>query len=109
MDAVETGHLVFTTLHANSAASSLTRLMDMEVPSYKSIATRVLAQRLLRRVCPKCVQRPINDAESYFTGLQPGTPVRFATTLSAEEKQQRKQEGTICTKCGEGQQDRTAS
>ena len=35
MDAAETGHLVFTTLHANSAASSLTRLMDMEVPSYK--------------------------------------------------------------------------
>ena len=30
MDAAETGHLVFTTLHANSASSSLTRLMDME-------------------------------------------------------------------------------
>ena len=103
MDAAETGHLVFTTLHANSAASSLTRLMDMEVPSYKLNASLrgVLAQRLLRRVCPECsVQRPINDAESYFTGLQPGTAVRFATVLSAEEKQQRKQEGTICTKCG---------
>ena len=102
MDAAETGHLVFTTLHANSAASSLTRLMDMEVPSYKLNASLrgVLAQRLLRRVCPECsVQRPINDAESYFTGLQPGTPVRFATSLSAEEKQQRKQEGTLCTKC----------
>ena len=103
MDAAETGHLVFTTLHANSAASSLTRLMDMEVPSYKLNASLrgVLAHRLLRRVCPECsVQRPVNDAESYFTGLQPGTPVRFATSLSAEEKQQRKQEGTICAKCG---------
>ena len=103
MDAAETGHLVFTTLHANSAASSLTRLMDMEVPSYKLNASLrgVLAQRLLRRVCPECsVQRPVNDAESYFTGLQPGTPVRFATSLSAEEKQQRKHEGTICAKCG---------
>ena len=105
MDAAETGHLVFTTLHANSAASSLTRLMDMEVPSYKLNASLrgVLAQRLLRRVCPECsVQRPINDAESYFTGLQAGTPVRFATNLSAEEKQQRKQEGTLCAKCGGG-------
>tara|TARA_B100000674_G_scaffold275702_1_gene227674 strand:+ start:2279 stop:3928 length:1650 start_codon:yes stop_codon:yes gene_type:complete len=105
MDAAETGHLVFTTLHANSAASSLTRLMDMEVPSYKLNASLrgVLAQRLLRRVCPECsVQRPITDAESHFTGLQPGTPVRFATNLSAEEKQQRKQEGTLCTKCGGG-------
>ena len=105
MDAAETGHLVFTTLHANSAASSLTRLMDMEVPGYKLNASLrgVLAQRLLRRVCPECsVQRPINDAESYFTGLQPGTPVRFATNLNAEEKQQRKQEGSLCAKCGGG-------
>ena len=105
MDAAETGHLVFTTLHANSAASSLTRLMDMEVPSYKLNASLrgVLAQRLLRRVCPECsFERPINDAESYFTGLQPETPVRFATNLSAEEKQQRKQEGTLCAKCGGG-------
>ena len=31
MDAAETGHLVFTTLHANSSCSSLTRLLDMEV------------------------------------------------------------------------------
>ena len=77
--------------------------MDMEVPSYKLNASLrgVLAQRLLRRVCPECsVQRPVNDAESYFTGLQLGTPVRFATSLSAEEKKQRKQEGTICATCG---------
>ena len=103
MDAAETGHLVFTTLHANSAASSLTRLMDMEVPSYKLNASLrgVLAQRLLRRVCPECsVERPINDAESFFTGLQAGTPARFATSLSAEEKQKRKEEGSLCIKCG---------
>ena len=35
MDASETGHLVFTTLHSNTAASSLTRLLDMQVPKYK--------------------------------------------------------------------------
>ncbi len=103
MDAAETGHLVFTTLHANSTASSVTLLMDMEVPSYKLNASLrgVLAQRLLRRVCSECsVERPINDAESYFTGLQEGTPVRFATNLSGEEKKARKQEGTLCEKCG---------
>ena len=46
MDAAETGHLVFTTLTANSTASSLTLLMDMEVPSYKIDASLhgVLAQ-----------------------------------------------------------------
>jgi len=110
MDAAETGHLVFTTLHANSASSSLTRLMDMEVPSYKLNASLrgVLAQRLLRKVCPECsAERPINEAESRFTGLPPGISARFANALSAEQKQQRKQEGTLCTRCnGTGYQGR---
>ena len=103
MDAAETGHLVFTTLHANSAASSLTRLVDMEVPSYKLTASLrgILAQRLLRQVCPECsVQRPLTEAECQFTGLKSGTTARSATALSAEEKEQRKQEGTLCTRCG---------
>ena len=49
MDAAEIGHLVFTTLHANSSTSSLTRLLDMEVPKYKLNASvkGVLAQRLI--------------------------------------------------------------
>ena len=110
MDAAETGHLVFTTLHANSASSSLTRLMDMEVPSYKLNASLrgVLAQRLLRKVCPECsTERPVNDRESDFTGIPMGTPVRVATTLKAEEKEERKKEGTLCTRCsGSGYQGR---
>jgi len=102
MDAAETGHLVFTTLHANSAASSLTRLVDMEVPSYKLTASLrgILAQRLLRMVCPECsVERPLSESESRFTGLKKGTTVRVANALSASEKDQRKQEGTLCTRC----------
>ncbi len=102
MDAAETGHLVFTTLHANSASTSLTRLLDMEVPSYKLTASLrgVLAQRLLRKVCPECSsKRPIDDLESRFTGLRRGTEVRVATALKAEEKEQRKREGTLCTRC----------
>ena len=110
MDAAETGHLVFTTLHANSASSSLTRLMDMEIPGYKLNASLrgVLAQRLLRKVCPSCsAERPINDAESQFTGLPVGITARFANALNAEEKKQRKQEGTLCTRCnGTGYQGR---
>ena len=103
IDAAETGHLVFTTLHSNSAASSLTRLMDMEIPGYKLNASLrgVLAQRLLRKVCPSCsTERPINDAENQFTGICPGTPIHVATALTAEEKQQRSQEGTLCDRCG---------
>ena len=110
MDAAETGHLVFTTLHANSAASSLTRLMDMEVPSYKlnSSLRAVLAQRLMRKVCPECsAERPVNEQEANVTGLAQGTPVRVANALSAEEREQRKKEGTLCTRCnGTGYQGR---
>ena len=110
MDAAETGHLVFTTLHANSAASSLTRLMDMEVPSYKlnSSLRGVLAQRLLRKVCPECsAERPINENESQFSGIRQGTSIRVATALTAEEREKRKKEGTLCTRCnGSGYQGR---
>ena len=51
-----TGHLVFTTLHTNDAAAAPVRLMDMGAESYLLSASLrgVLAQRLARRLCPKC-------------------------------------------------------
>ncbi|HEX5998253.1 MAG TPA: ATPase, T2SS/T4P/T4SS family [Hyphomicrobiaceae bacterium] len=51
-----TGHLVLSTLHTNSAAASITRLMDMGVDDYllASTLTGVLAQRLVRRLCAQC-------------------------------------------------------
>ncbi len=102
MDAAETGHLVFTTLHANSAASSLTRLLDMNVPSYKLSSTLrgVLAQRLLRKVCPTCSQEHQVDAqENQLTGLRIGTKIRVAVELSMEEKQEKRLKGELCQTC----------
>jgi len=51
-----TGHLVLSTLHTNDAPSALTRLVDMEVEPYllSSSVIGVLAQRLVRKICPKC-------------------------------------------------------
>ena len=51
-----TGHLVFSTLHTNDAATAFTRLVDMEVEEYLVASTvrGVLAQRLVRRICPDC-------------------------------------------------------
>lgn len=51
-----TGHLVLSTLHTNDAVSSTLRLMDMGTPGYLVAGSlrAVLAQRLVRRVCPKC-------------------------------------------------------
>lgn len=51
-----TGHLVFTTLHTNDSAGAVTRLVDMGVEPFMISASLegVLAQRLIRRICPKC-------------------------------------------------------
>lgn len=51
-----TGHLVFSTLHTNDAASAMPRLMDMGVEPFlvASSVEGVLAQRLVRRLCPAC-------------------------------------------------------
>ena len=102
MDAAETGHLVFTTLHANSSTSSLTRLLDMDVPKYKLNASvrGVLAQRLLRKVCTGCgIKRPISERESIEFNIKKNTPIMYANSLSAEEKLNRKRENTLCQKC----------
>ena len=102
MDAAETGHLVFTTLHANSSTSSLTRLLDMEVPKYKLNASvrGVLAQRLLRKVCTGCaIKRPISETDAREFQIRNNTPIMYANTLSAEEKAKRKKENTLCPQC----------
>ena len=54
-----TGHLVFSTLHTNDAASAITRLLDLDIEPYlvASSVVGVLAQRLVRKVCRNCGQR----------------------------------------------------
>ena len=56
MQAALTGHFVFTTLHANDAPTTITRLLDIgiEASLIQSALTAVLAQRLVRVLCPKC-------------------------------------------------------
>jgi general secretion pathway protein E len=58
IQAALTGHLVFSTLHTNDAASAITRLVDLGVPPYLigSTVIGVLAQRLVRTLCPSCKQ-----------------------------------------------------
>ena len=58
VQAALTGHLVFSTLHTNDAPSAITRLLDLEVPPFLITSTLVgvLAQRLVRTICEKCVE-----------------------------------------------------
>jgi type IV pilus assembly protein PilB len=60
--AAQTGHLVLSTLHTNSAAETITRMLNMGVPAF-NVATSVdliIAQRLARRLCEEC-SVPAND------------------------------------------------
>ncbi|MDD2343802.1 MAG: type IV-A pilus assembly ATPase PilB [Tolumonas sp.] len=64
--AAQTGHLVLSTLHTNSSAETLTRLLNMGVPAFNvaSSVTLIMAQRLARRLCPHCKQpHHIPDSE----------------------------------------------
>jgi type IV pilus assembly protein PilB len=51
-----TGHLVLSTIHTNSAAATISRLMQMGAPNYliASSLSGVIAQRLVRKLCPSC-------------------------------------------------------
>lgn len=66
INAVLTGHLVFTTLHTNSAIESIPRLTSMEVKPYMlaPALNLIVAQRLVRRICPHCgTKREANYSE----------------------------------------------
>lgn len=66
VQAALTGHLVLSTLHTNDATSAVTRLLDLGIPSYliKSTVLGVMAQRLVRTLCPHCKQEAeISDSD----------------------------------------------
>ena len=74
----------------------------MEVPRYQlnSILRGVLAQRLVRRVCSECgTRRAVSKSESIRFGIDEGTPVIFANSLSSEEQSKRKRKNKLCPKC----------
>jgi len=58
IQAAMTGHLVFSTLHTNDAASAITRLIDMGIEPFRiaSVVRAIMAQRLVRILCPECKQ-----------------------------------------------------
>ncbi len=72
-----TGHLVFSTLHCNDAAGAITRLLNMGMDPFlvASSVVGILAQRLVRKVCPQCA-RPTPPAEVELSafGVDPDSP-----------------------------------
>lgn len=72
VQAALTGHMILSTLHTNTAAGAVTRLLDMGVEPFLlgTVLTGVLAQRLVRRLCPHC-RRPYDPAEEAPEAMVP--------------------------------------
>lgn len=95
--AATTGHLVLSTLHTNDAPGALTRLIDMGIEPFMvaSSVLGVLAQRLVRRICPQC-RAPYTpqDAELAFSGLN-NSAVQLYTGQGCEHCNQTGYRGRI--------------
>lgn len=93
-----TGHLVFSTLHTNDAASAVTRLLDLGIEPYlvASSVVGVLAQRLVRRVCARCGQaRTANAEEQRWLGTSAGTDTTLTIGQGCEHCRQTGYRGRI--------------
>ena len=91
MEAALTGHMVFTTLHANDTATAITRLAEMEIPPYLIGASiiGVVAQRLVRKVCKSCTDfRKIDKREN-----------QLAFSLGVEKARFINKKNTSCPIC----------
>lgn len=77
-----TGHLILSTLHTNDAVTAINRLIDMGAPRFliASSLRGAAAQRLVRRLCPRCRKKvEADEATERETGIKAGTAV-FAPT-----------------------------
>ena len=86
VEAALTGHLVFTTLHTNSAAAAFSRLGEMDVEPFlvSSSTIGVVAQRLARKLCQNCKEPyAADDATRAFLELKPGAQLYRGRGCSA--------------------------
>jgi type IV pilus assembly protein PilB len=99
IQAALTGHLVFSTLHTNNAATAIPRLIDLGAESFliASVLTAILAQRISRKICPYCkikYQAPPEVVENIKTVLGPLFPKKYLSNPVYLSK------GKGCEECG---------
>jgi type II secretory ATPase GspE/PulE/Tfp pilus assembly ATPase PilB-like protein len=99
--AAQTGHMVFTTLHANDTITALGRLIDLGVPPFLvgSAVSAVLGQRLVRLLCPKCKIRYKPNPELLRKANLPVDKIKhFYRAPTAEDEEAG--EPRACEHCG---------
>jgi type II secretory ATPase GspE/PulE/Tfp pilus assembly ATPase PilB-like protein len=103
VEASLTGHMVFSTLHTNSAPETLTRLIDMGINrlNFSDVLLCVLAQRLVRRLCDKC-KKPYTLSDELLLDIASD----YGTELFHEIEEKMGEEIILyqpvgCDKCGD--------
>ena len=94
-----TGHLVFSTLHTNDAATTLPRLIDMNIEPFlvASTVNVIIGQRLVRKICEKCRFSQIKKAEDFVDQL----PKWLLDKYFAKRQEMRIYQGKGCPVCHE--------
>ncbi len=95
-----TGHLVFSTLHTNSAPASITRLLDMGVEPFliASSVILIMAQRLVRKLCPNCKKKytpPVDLLENVGLTQKTAEGITFYEAVGCDECNQTGYKGRI--------------
>jgi type II secretory ATPase GspE/PulE/Tfp pilus assembly ATPase PilB-like protein len=111
--AAQTGHMVFTTLHANDTTTAIARLLDLGVAPFliASALSAVLGQRLVRVLCPKCKVKYKPNAELLRKANLPADQIKFfyrpteakqtaAETEEAEDGEGDGEAAQVCPQCG---------
>ncbi len=83
-----TGHLVLSTIHTNSAWATISRLIDMNVPSFllASTLTMSIAQRLVRKLCPHCKIEKESEIKDFPIGFDiPETLTKHYVTVGCNQ------------------------
>jgi type II secretory ATPase GspE/PulE/Tfp pilus assembly ATPase PilB-like protein len=101
--AAQTGHMVFTTLHANDTVTALARLIDLGVAPFMvaSAVSAILGQRLVRVLCPKCKIRYRPDPEMLRKANLPADKIKhFHKPKVKTETDEEDEEEGVCPRCG---------
>jgi len=94
-----TGHLVLSTLHTNDAATALPRLLEMDIEPFliASTVNVIVAQRLVRRICQRCIQ----SRETDLAKLRDFFPAAVLEKLGREKKTPLLYQGAGCSLCAD--------
>jgi type II secretory ATPase GspE/PulE/Tfp pilus assembly ATPase PilB-like protein len=100
--AAQTGHMVFTTLHANDTVTALGRLIDLKVQPFMiaNAVTAILGQRLVRVLCPRCKVRYKPNPDMLRKANLPADKIKYFYRTPQEAETEPSAEAEVCERCG---------